>query len=450
MTKARLDGLYLVLLGSALFVSMGSVVGHTGSGMMEDFKLVYYQARCLLQHGDPYKPSETLRVYRAEGGKLPQSSGGPPQDLTLAVYPPTTLIFIAPFAMLPWAPAHVLWMIFTAGSFILAAYLMWDIGANHAPVLSGCLVSFLLANSISLLTTGNPAGIAISLCVVAVWCFLRNRFVWAGILCLAVSLALKPHDAGLVWLYFLLTGAPYRKRAWQTLLVSAVLGLAAIVWVTPIAPHWIQELHFNLQVNSAHGGINDPGPAIGSSHTAGMVIDLQSDISIFWDDPRIYDPASYLACGALLVVWSFATLLSRFSQARARLALAAIVPLTLLVTYHRTYDAKLLLLAVPACAMLWAEGGLTGRLALMATTAGVVSTGDYPLVILYILTENPHWNTAGLLGKMLSVVLTRPVPLILLMMGIFYLWIYLWHDPAGVTTAEPGEPWETPPALTRA
>ena len=94
MTKARLDGLYLLLLGSALFVSMGSVVERTGSGKMEDFKVVYYQARCLLQHGDPYKPSETLRAYRAEGGKLPR---GPLQDLTPNVYPPTASIFIAPF-----------------------------------------------------------------------------------------------------------------------------------------------------------------------------------------------------------------------------------------------------------------------------------------------------------------------------------------------------------------
>jgi len=425
MTKARRDGLFLLLLGSVSFVAMGSVVGQMGSGTMGDFKLVYYQARTLLQHGDPYKPNETLRAYAAIEGQPLQSSGRPLQDLTPGVYPPTTLIFIAPFAMLPWVPADVLWMIFTAGSFILAAYLIWDLGAKHAPLISGCLVSFLLANSISLLITGNPAGIAISLCVVAVWCFLRDMFVWAGILCLAVSLALKVHDAGLVWLYFLLAGVPYRKLALQTLLVSAVLGLAAIAWITPIAPNWIQELHSNLQVTSARGGNADPGPASGSPHSGVMVIDLQSVISVFRDDPRVYNPTSYLVCGALLLVWSFVTLSSRFSPARANLALAAIVPLTLLVTYHRTYDAKLLLLAVPACAMLWAEGGLAGRLALAATTAGLVSIADYPLVVLYMLTENPHWDSAGLFGKMLTVVLTRPIPLILLAMSIFYLWLYV-------------------------
>ena len=425
MTRARLDGLYLLLLGSVLFVSMGSVVEQTGSDMMADFKLVYYRARCLLQHGDPYKPSETLRAYRREGGKSSQSPGRPLQDLTPDVYPPTTSIFIAPFAKLPWAPASVLWMIFTAGSFILAAYLMWGLGADHAPVLSGCLVSFLLANSISLLITGNPAGIAISLCMVAVWCFLRDRFVWAGILCLAVSLAVKPHDAGLVWLYFLLAGAPHRKRALQSLAVTIVVSLLAVLWVGHVVPQWMQEWHANVAALSAHGGFDDPEPASGYSHTAGMTIDLQSVISVFRNDPRIYNPSSYLICGALLLLWSSATLLSRFSPARATLALAAVVPLTLLVTYHRTYDAKLLLFAVPACAMLWAEGGLTGRLALATTAVGVVFTGDYPLTILYILTKNPRWDTTGIFGKMLSVVLTQPVPLVLLMLGIFYLWVYI-------------------------
>ena len=61
--------------------------------------------------------------------------------------------------------------------------------------------------------------------MVAVWCFIRERFVPAGILCLAVSLAVKPQDAGLVWLYFLLVGGVYPKRALQTLVAMLALGL---------------------------------------------------------------------------------------------------------------------------------------------------------------------------------------------------------------------------------
>ena len=41
-------------------------------------------------------------------------------------------------------------------------------------------------------------------------------------MCLAISLMLKPHDAGLVWLYFLLAGGIYRKRALQALVADAI------------------------------------------------------------------------------------------------------------------------------------------------------------------------------------------------------------------------------------
>jgi hypothetical protein len=156
-----------------------------------------------------------------------------------------------------------------------------------------------------------------------------------------------------------------------------------------------------------------------------MVIDLQSVISVFRDDPRIYNPASYLVCGVLLLVWSLHTLRSRFSQANAWLALAAIVPLTMLISYHRAYDAKLLLLTVPACAMLWAEGGPIGWIALLVNTVGMMVTGDIPSAILIILFNRLHLGAAGIFGKLLTVVLMRPAPLILLAMSIFYLWVYL-------------------------
>jgi cell division protein FtsW (lipid II flippase) len=207
--------------------------------------------------------------------------------------------------------------------------------------------------------------------VVAVWCFLEEKFVWAGILCLSVSLAIKPHDAGTVWLYFLLAGGIYRKRALQTLVVTTCLGLATLVWITPIAPHWMQELHSNILVNQLPGEVNDPGPVTAHASGPSMVISLQSTLSVFRDDPRFYNLASYLICGSLLLVWTVRTIRSRFSPANAWFALAAVVPLTLLVTYHRPYDAKLLLLAVPACAMLWVEGGPLRWFALLVTAMGI-------------------------------------------------------------------------------
>ena len=110
---------------------------------------------------------------------------------------------------------------------------------------------------------------------------------------------------------------------------------------------------------------------------------------------------------------------------RAWFALAAVVPLTVLVTYHRLHDTKLLLLAVPACAILWAGGGAIGRAAAALTTAGVVLNSDIPITIFGEVIDQLHISTATLTGKILTVVLARPNQEILLAVGIFYLWIYV-------------------------
>jgi len=192
-----------------------------------------------------------------------------------------------------------------------------------------------------------------------------------------------------------------------------------------VAPHWMQELHSNLQATSAQGDLNDPGPVSMGGHGLGMIVDLQTAISVFCDDPRVYNPISYLVCGAMLLVWSIRTLRSRFSPARAWLALAAVAPLTMLVTYHRPYDAKLLFLTVPACAMLWAEGGAIGWIALLVNASGLVLTGDIPLAIFINLANKLHVGTAGGFAEILTVVLTRPASLLLLAMAVFYLWVYV-------------------------
>jgi hypothetical protein len=127
----------------------------------------------------------------------------------------------------------------------------------------------------------------------------------------------------------------------------------------------------------------------------------------------------------LLLIWAVVSFRSRSSPMRALFALAAVVPLTILVTYHRAYDAKLLLLTVPACAILWAEGASIRWLALIISTCGIVMTGEIPLAVLVYFTNGLHIGSAGFFGQMLRVVVTRPGSLALLAMAIFYLWVYV-------------------------
>jgi hypothetical protein len=449
MKRTKLIGLAWILLACGISIWGGSSLGRKADRWV-DFKAVYYGTRCLLEHHNPYNISELDGFYRSQTGERPSESIRDHLGVTLYVNLPTTFIFVAPFALLPWGLAHVLWMTLTAGVFILAALLIWNLGANYAPNVSLFLICILLVDCESIFVAGNTAGIVVSLGVVAVWCFLEERFVPVGILCLVVSLAIKPHDAGLVWLYFLLAGGVYRKRALQTLFIALVLGLLACLWVWHIAPHWMGDWQTNLASISAHGGLNDPGPDSLTGRSGAMVIDLQSALILLRQDPRFYNLVSYLVCGVPLLIWSVRTITSRFTPARAWLALASVVPLTMVVTYHRPWDAKLLLLTVPACAILWAEGGAIRWIALLLSAAGIVMTGDIPLTILTILTRNIGISTGGLPGKLLTVVELRPVPLILLAMGIFYLWMYLRRDPGRDAGAEHGEGVEAAPSPSAA
>ena len=428
MTKGRVATLALLIFTSSVAMLWGFLLEKAAKGRMADFKLAYYDTQCLLNHCDPYSESEVWRVYTAEGGQVPTDAlqrGQVIQKMPLQVYSPTAFPFFAPFAMLSWGPAHLFWMVLTAGSLTLAGFLMWVTAAKFAPDVAFYLICFLLVNSGVAFAGGNPAGLVVSLCAIAAWCFIQERAVFFGVTCLAISLAIKPHDSGFVWLYFLLVGGVHRKRALQTLVVVAALTIPAFLWVTHIAPNWLYELQTNLSITSAPGGNGDPGPAGGLGVSPGMIIDLQTIFSLIRDDPHFYNPITYLICGPLFIVWIVVTLRSRFSLTNAWIALAAISALSMLPLYHRPHDAKLLVLTIPACAMLVAEGGGIGRIALFLNTAAVLFISDIPLAVLGLFTNRLHLTTEGLIGKAEAILLARPIPLVLLALTVFYLWVYI-------------------------
>ena len=393
---------------------------------MPDFAAIYYAARCALHGHDPYNPASLLAVYKAEtAGADPLAAKKARDVLTICDNVPTALLIALPLALLPWAIAANVWMILTAALLALAAYLMWDLAEDRAPLLAGVLAAFLLANCEALLTVGNLAGLTIGLCIVAVWCFLKDRFAHLGVVLLGASLVLKPHDSGLVWLYFLLAGGNLRKRSLQSLAVAVFLLVVAAIWMVPVSPHWITELRVNLAALSTPNGASDPYLSGSTSRTGGGIIDLQAAVSIFKNDPRFYNLVSYFVSGSLILVWAIAVLRKRFSQPSALLALAAISALSILPIYHRTNDAKILLLAIPGCAVLWAGKGPRRWIALVLTSAAIVLASDIPLLLLAVFTRNLPTYPSTLSAKLLDLVLLQPTPLILLVTGCFYLWVYL-------------------------
>jgi hypothetical protein len=289
-------------------------------------------------------------------------------------------------------------------------------------------VGLTLANSELFLVLGNPAGIALSFCIIGVWCFIKERLIFVGVLCFALSLMLKPHDVALVWLYFALCGGAPRKHALQTLAIVAVLSVAITLWITPLSPNWITELHQNLVACAAHGDISDPGPASSAAHGIGMMVSLQPMLSLIKDDPSFYDPLAYLISCILLLPWLYKTLKTRFSQEAAWFALAPIAAILELPIYHRIYDTRILLLAVPLCAILCAKHSPWATPVVTITGLTVLFTGGLPWGIFLRLLKNLRLPDNDIFRTLVVVLQVAPVPSLLLASSLLYLTVY-WNRP---------------------
>jgi len=423
--RSRKDALYLLTLGAAVFLLFGFALQFSASDSREDFRAVVYGSRCLLHKCDPYNEDQLFKFYERDLG-TPAALHFRGHSLTQYVNLPATLLITAPFAMLPFEISSLLWSLVTATSFILGSFLIWEMSSSYAPVLSAALIAMSLVSGAIVLGNGNPAGLVVAFCLIAVWCLLKDRFILAGMLCFSISLALKPHDAGLVWLYFFIAGGKLRVRALQTFAITALLSLAAVLWVSISVPNWLPELRTNMATMAAHGGNNDPGPAGPTSRDRAIetIVNLQSAAALIQDQPNFYNTLTFLVCGLLSLSWCACTFLSPRTPEFAWLAFATIVPLTMLVTYHRAYDTRLLVLAVPACAMLFAEGGKVGKAAIVVTTLALFFTGELSIALISPLLSQIPMPTAGrpALGNLL---LTRPAPLALLLMTGFYLWVLI-------------------------
>lgn len=425
-SSAQRKALVWLVLSAAISITWGSAIAARVSFGLPGFKGVFYAAQCLMQHRDAYNPAVLQQVYESQDGRFPSDPSEAfvfRRALLVCVNLPTTLLLLAPFTLWPWKAAAVSWMVLNIAALLAAAYLIWLEAGKSALWPATLLIALVLANSELIFATANVSGIAAGLCILAVLCFLENRFARIGVFCLGVSLAFKPQLGGLVWCYFMLAGNPYRRRAWQSLFVVAALVLPAVLWVSHLAPQWPQELSANIHALSARGGINDPGPNSLGFRYVDIVISLQSTLSLIRDDPGFYNFTSYLICGLLLIAGAIRVLTSQYTKEGAWLALAAIAALSMLPVYHRIYDAKLLLLTVPACALLWREGGRVKWLAGLMTTLAIASTSDVPATILLGMLKAMR-DLNNVQGRLLTAFIFHPAPLILLATGSFYLWVY--------------------------
>jgi hypothetical protein len=70
MSKARMDGLYLLLLGSVAFFLFDFVPMSADRVPLLDFRTAYYSEKCLLLHCDPYSERDIQSLSSVAGAIL--------------------------------------------------------------------------------------------------------------------------------------------------------------------------------------------------------------------------------------------------------------------------------------------------------------------------------------------------------------------------------------------
>lgn len=377
-----------------------------------DFKTVYAGSRCLLQGCDPYDSQQLLAVYTAAGG--PANDDGP-FHAHESIYTPSGLALLTPFAALRWQAAEQVWLVFSTGVFLLGALLIAQSCLRISPVASAIGIGFLLLTSTTMIMLGQPSQLTIGFCAIGTWCLLEDRYPWAGVVCFALSLTLKPHVAGAIWLYFVLCRGRYRRQAFRIFAVTVLICLPGILWASfmPASSHWLHEIQANIAGITARGMPGDPGPADpGATSIAG----LQTVLSLFRDQAVFYNRTAQAVGLVLLAIWLVPVIRMRVSRERDYFALASIACLSLLPIYHREYDTRILLLTFPAFALL-----MRGQRSIRIATAAIT------VIALSLITHNfINFVTAQVLPRMgpLSVWSTifwlRPVAVWTLVLTLFY------------------------------
>lgn len=419
-------GMILFLLACVVVWIMGLLY----SNEMADSRTFYIGTQCLLRHQNPWNQQQMIQAFN-EAATITGSPTWKTQDsligLTLFVYIPNSCLFMAPLAMLPWSAASLLLMALMCNSLILSAFLAARARLVDAPALCFPVSAALLLVSCFVPAVGNIAALVVGMCVFAVYAILQNKWAFCSVLALAVALLLKPQDAGMIWLFFLLAGGIYRKRALQSLLCCVLLSLPGVLWANHVVPTWRAELAHNVAIADAHGGQSDPRPD-SIANTGIVITSLQTVVSFFVREPRIYNAISLLICAPLFALWAYTTVRGKMTVERAWLGLAAIVPLSVLPVYHRTYDAKLIFLLVPACAILWKQGGRQSRIAVGLLVATAVLDMELPWYLQWVQADFSPAALSTFGGKILTIAIARHAALCLLLTGGYFLWIYVRHS----------------------
>lgn len=310
-----------------------------------DFSTVYAAARCWLHRANPYERL-SLKTELANAGA--PSAIQHDQDINPSVYLPAAMPCSAPIAWMSWHRANVVWCCLSLALFGISLWRLLD--SARLPARARWLVAslaLLFSPTYVGIYDGNPGVIAISLIVISMCGAAAGRLLASGIslgaaMCFKPQLALCAVCVFAVW------------KCWRPLFYAVLLlCIASLIGIGVLSRfgrdwQWWQTEQHNVAISFEPGGQSDPAP---SSPVAWQLLNTQTLTSYVFEKQSAYNAAVWILAALLTAVFLY------FRQQGAGstpwLDVAFFAPLTLTITYHRYYDAQLLLLLIPPLVYLW-------------------------------------------------------------------------------------------------
>lgn len=342
MVRAPVNRLgHLVVLGCAVayFIWRGPVwaVRHTD---FYDLRVNYAAARAFWHGDNPYSQDVISRTWLAAGNPAAET---PSSEGTPSLYPPTSFIFFAPAALLPWRVATVTWL----GVHLLAlCILLWLLDRHLVDEIGNgrrlALLSFVLAFTPLQISfaNGQPTASVFILLGFAILAAHARKQVLAAVL-LTIALSLKPHVAAGLLLYHFAAGR--RRIFWLSATFTALIAAVAAGWLNLHQIPWLHDWRVNLHAATLPGAISDSSP---SNPLSVQIISLDVILYRLISNGAAVHVIVWMTAALLLLATLLKLRRQSESLARELLSCGAVIAVSMLPVYHRYYDAVFFLFAV--------------------------------------------------------------------------------------------------------
>jgi hypothetical protein len=308
-----------------------------------DITQIYVPSRAWVKGENPYDPNIFMALYH----EATNSAVDRVSFRSHSPHPLTTLVVFSPIASLPWPVARAIWAILMSAIIfpaILALGSLLGVG-NSIGKIEFASATLALAPLHTGIAVGNVSVVAIALCVIAFSAGQREKENLAGTL-IALAGCLKPQIGALFLLYYLL------RKQWRIAWVAIAVGSAVLILGTArlelAGTFWWVDFWRNAALME-HNRLMDFADAGPIRFT---MINLQVVFYGLLHSSRFANAGAILVGIGLWGKWAYSVF--RTGAKRSELLMAsAFITIGMLPSYHRNYDAFLLIF--PLCWTLSSE-----------------------------------------------------------------------------------------------